>query len=1453
VRARSAHTSPAGTLTQRALTAALQQQHAFQGGQQQPNSNITSPPHRSSTAPNSAGATLRHLNLQQPQHPQQFHVRSPPTHSRHRSLGDSFQLVVSAAVEHPLPLSPQHQQQQQQQASQLASGAASTAFFLPDAPQPVQAASQSDSTQQPHSSQQQQQPRSSYPHPHHSSGLTELVRRLSWDESSLQQSTSGGDEEASMAPEATSSPTPLQHNHPLHSPCRHQPRGSGGNSMDFGIVSVPLAAPFGSNNSQPPSPVLAALSFPPLPVDPTAAPPASSPEDAAALSSSSMDLSMSPSPSPVPLNHLAQHRKIASCPSGLSDMRTQATEQTLGPQQQQHLLSPSNAGMNGGSMRVQTNVHQFGGGNLITLGMHSSASSSPSPQHTPLSSPMTRSRGTSLELGGGGGSSGGGTGSGSAATSNPASAHQSPSLHGMSGSGGAGGKLTASKEGGGHSYHPYARTTTPEQHMHSFAAGLQQAALAAQNQPPYLQHRPTVISPASRFLNRKQATMPAALMQQQSGTGAAVAAGGGSAQTQSMSIPIPPLSLNNLSGQQDWFERGQASSSLPGSSSSFALHHLGNVAGSSAAGAGGMHFHPHQHQHAASASSSPPSSPHANALAQAFGTSAGGSSNGSMRTPTGSPPHRAVNAFLYAPSSPSSTGAGQQMTPQQHAQAHLSSPFHQPHAHAHHHHASSSVSSVASSPMLPPSAGPPVSLLRLPTPDFSGAFDSRTGGWARLSNHSPLKKAQHRSMPGTPSLRAGGAGQSSVPPTPNSRAAKQSRSRRHSANDKSVLDSAALLLDFSNLTAPLQSLPLMHPLPSAPSFDSQVAGSTLLGSGSYGDVYRLEMNNTSGSANPFAQQQILQQQQQQAQLFLSAPPLLDFASSSSSSSGGSSVMSGLSSSASTATAAAAATAPTPTLLALKRTKMAFTSVHERQRMLLKYTHVYGLLQSIQTDVMTQLAAAKAAQAQQQQQGTAALPVSLPTVSSICASMHVDPVTFFPLHLLPVMQVWQEQGRMMVLMPWCERGELTAYWGRPPLPDPPSSDTGSNGGCCGDSVAGADDVLVGDNSGYGSTALPSSVASSTVGAGGEEQQEGEDVQDVEDAAVVAGDDDEDEEDAREAALRDAQYREALLSFTQEHADPSLPIYLTPARTIPASKLAMQQPQRPPPAPLTEATLWRLLAELCSALALMHKHGLLHLDVKPANILVTAPASSPFSAMGADVVGEHFVLADFDSAVQMRSVGETSRANTPPHAHTAAGGGFTNVAALLGSGAALPSSHSSSPIPSSSDVFVDSVEPGDGVWCAPELLQSTLSASPACDIFSLGASVYAVLMDHIPEKDPATGEVQLDFGASAAPTGAVAPVDQQQAQHQLRGHCIVSVELQQLLLAMTASPPSSRPSAAQVLAQADAWFTRQAARQEQAQQPQQPPSSSLAALDCRQFQANGDAAEPMHTDSAAASTA
>jgi len=1375
-RARSAQSSPAGTLSSRSLgialaqatgtgqaiaspTAAAQQTTSplqstltlqVQAQQQQ-----SSPvPLQHSTSPTSAHSSLRpfqvHLNggLQPSPGPLQ-----PPTHGRHRSLGAE--------------LSPHSQALQLQ-----LQGAASTSFYLPEAPQAASAAS-SDSPQTVvttasatplqlarHLGLHQEQP-----------GLSELVRRLSWDEAEA------AEEEASMAPEAASSPTPLHLQHHQHHLVLQMHRashtnGSAGtsqrNSIDFGCAQL---------SSQPPSPVLAAMDAAQQqqrqrqllaaaahqqallgvtsPVLVHAAP-VSSPD-----AMSNMDLSMSPVPSPQPdgpqqeqassaglsgaeagavvsprfgssspsLSALSGHRKFASCPLGLSDMRLgggngqQSTlEQQTQQQAPQQMPSPSSRAVS--SMRVFPNAPMM-------LHLHGSPSSSP--PHTPSSPSRELLFDHPAPV----------QGPGSSPASSPASAHQSPLHHGLShpSTNGAGGKLTPNDKGShhSHSFHPYARTSTstPEQlHMHvqSMTAGLQQAAMAHQQQAssastaPYLQHRPTVISPASRFLNRanKPATLPAALMHHHTTatttTAASSGPGSGLQQSQPISIPIPPLSLHTLSGQQEWpnVERPGSSASSTGS------------AAAGGAGMGGVHLHLGSlSAHYASASSSPPSSPHASALALAFGAGAN-VSNGygaGMRTPTSSPPHRGS----FTQSSPSFGGSQHPATL-----------------------AGSLVNSVGSSPLLPPSAAPTSaphadpSALRLPTPDFSAAFDARGSGWSRLSNHSPLK---HRSLPGTPSLRGAN---SSVPPTPNSRVAKQSRSRRHSALDSKLLESAALLLDFSPsaLAVPLQSLPLMHQLPSAPSFDSQVLGSTLLGSGSFGDVYRLEMAQPHG-ANPFAAQQ---QQQQQQQHFLAAPQLDCPSTASSASSVGS-----VSSSACTASSPP----PSAVLLALKRSKVPFVSQQDRQRMLGKYTHIFGLVQAIQAEVLTMLASAKNAHAQQQAAGGMAS--QPPTLASICAAMHVDPATFFPRHLVSVLQVWQEQGKLHTLMPLCERGDLTSYWGAPAMAPsvvhPSSSSDGGTSG--GNSVVAADELIGADgNASLHSTALPS-LASSTV---------------VDDLAAAAEDDEE-----REEALRAAEYQEALLRFTQEHGDPSLPVYLTPARTIALSSL----PPRPAPAPLTEATLWRLLGEVCSALALLHKHGVLHLDVKPANILVTADGDS-----------ERFVLADFDSCVLMRSVeARVAMAQQQQQQPQQASSGLS-LAALLGSGP-LPSGGVS--FPSSSSESIEAVEPGDGIWCAPELLRSSLAASGACDVFSLGCSVYAVLMDHIPDKDPATGAVHLDFGVSGGKDSSVPALA---ASEQLRGHCVVSSELQQLLHSMTSSHPSERPTAAQVVALASSWAARAA---------------------------------------------
>jgi len=99
--------------------------------------------------------------------------------------------------------------------------------------------------------------------------------------------------------------------------------------------------------------------------------------------------------------------------------------------------------------------------------------------------------------------------------------------------------------------------------------------------------------------------------------------------------------------------------------------------------------------------------------------------------------------------------------------------------------------------------------------------------------------------------------------------------------------------------------------------------------------------------------------------------------------------------------------------------------------------------------------------------------------------------------------------------------------------------------------------------------------------------------------------------------------------------------------------------PPGVHLPERDVWRLAKECADGLAHCHTHGVLHLDVKPANVFLDALACAK--------------LGDFGNAV------------------------------LAGRGWAS--------------------EEGDGAYVAPELLRSDGgNASPAADVFSFGATLF-----------------------------------------------------------------------------------------------------------------------------------
>lgn len=150
-------------------------------------------------------------------------------------------------------------------------------------------------------------------------------------------------------------------------------------------------------------------------------------------------------------------------------------------------------------------------------------------------------------------------------------------------------------------------------------------------------------------------------------------------------------------------------------------------------------------------------------------------------------------------------------------------------------------------------------------------------------------------------------------------------------------------------------------------------------------------------------------------------------------------------------------------------------------------------------------------------------------------------------------------------------------------------------------------------------------------------------------------------------------------------------------------------------IPEIDIWKLIRAVASGLEHCHAHNVLHLDIKPDNIYIVLLANDTEPL---------YKIGDFGNAV------------------------------LQGQW---------------------STEEGDGAYVAPELLALETAASPACDVYSFGATIYeAAAGVRIPR---GSGDDAWRQGATPFPEG-------------------YSSTLTTLLSAMLASDPARRPTAADV---------------------------------------------------------
>lgn len=168
-------------------------------------------------------------------------------------------------------------------------------------------------------------------------------------------------------------------------------------------------------------------------------------------------------------------------------------------------------------------------------------------------------------------------------------------------------------------------------------------------------------------------------------------------------------------------------------------------------------------------------------------------------------------------------------------------------------------------------------------------------------------------------------------------------------------------------------------------------------------------------------------------------------------------------------------------------------------------------------------------------------------------------------------------------------------------------------------------------------------------------------------------------------------------------------------------------------VSEQLVWRFLQSVAAALKFMHGRGLVHLDIRPANVLIAASNFSVQPTPGTNVVINHG--------------GEDSRSNLSSYS---SGNGDVSFTPNQDDIEIYPSDIESSVVNGQWTLRLADfglcrlasdtrgLEEGETRYCAPELIDGTRSLDlTKCDVFSLGASAYELCK----------GE-RLGFGEDAA---------------------------------------------------------------------------------------------------------